>query len=244
MTAVWNDDVLESYTAHRSNGPVGAVEPFLRDLAGRGFNPKHILDVGANVGNWSKSASLVFPAAKISMVEPQHSLTDSLNELCQELPQARLFPVAAGAEASRRDLFLRAEDPSSTFCDVGEYGEPLGVQSTEIIPLDSLLDLPDFPGPDLVKIDVEGFEMEVFKGAQKIISTAEMLVVEVSFFKWYPMTPRFVDVITYLDERGLDVYDFCWFLRRPLDGALGISDVCFVRRDSPLRANHRWAAAE
>ncbi len=238
-----DEDALESYVRHRSGGtPAEAVRSFLETLKGRGFAPGHILDVGANVGLWSRAAAAVFPAAKISMFEPQQALRATLDQVARELPDASAYLVAAGAEPARRLLAVREDHPSSTFCDVGDYGKPAGYQDTEIIPLDSLLGTPDFPRPDLVKIDVEGFELEVFKGAREVICGAEILIIECSFFQWYPMTPRFVDIVTVLDGLGFDVYDFCWFLRRPLDNALGIADVCFARRDSALRASHRWSA--
>lgn len=219
-----------------------AVRSFLEILKERGFAPGHILDVGANVGLWSRAAAAVFPRAKISMLEPQQALRAALQQVAQELPDARAYSVAAGAEPGHRLLALRQDHPSSTFCDVGDYGMPIGYQDTEIIALDSLLGSPDFPPPDLVKVDVEGFELEVIKGAHEVISGAEILIIECSFFQWYPMTPRFADIVSVLAGLGFDVYDFCWFLRRPLDDALGIADVCFARRDSALRANHRWAA--
>jgi FkbM family methyltransferase len=234
-------DSLELYANHREQGPVGSAKPFLQDIKRRGFDPAHILDVGANVGNWTKTAHDVFPSARITMMEPQEHLAGPLTDLCREIPELQLRRVAAGARFEQLDLAVREEDPSSTFCDVGDYGDPVRMQPTTVIPLDSLLDEPDFPPPALVKIDTEGFEMEVFKGAERTLASAEVLVVEVSFFQWYPKTPQFVDVVSYLAPRGFSVYDFCWFIRRPLDGALGIVDVCFVNDKSPLRASHRWA---
>jgi FkbM family methyltransferase len=243
LPVIGDEDALESYVRHRSGGsPAGAVRSFLETLRERGVRPGHILDVGANVGLWSRAAADVFPRARISMIEPQQAVQAELRQTASELPDARVFPVAAGAAAERRRMALREDHPSSTFCDVGSYGEPAGYQDTEIIALDSLLGTPDFPRPDLVKIDVEGFELEVFKGAPAVLAGAEILIIECSFFQWYPMTPRFADIVSGLDQLGFEVYDFCWFLRRPLDDALGIADVCFARRDSPLRSNHRWSA--
>lgn len=241
MTTI-EGDALERYGDDRGTEPIGRVETFLHSVRSRGFAPRHILDVGANVGAWTRSAASVYPEAEITMVEPQEHLVAPLTQLCQELPHVNLRPVAAGSRFEQRDLAVRAEDPSSTFCDVGDYGEPVRLQRTSIVPLDSFLDDPGFVPPELVKIDVEGFEMEVFGGAERTLAGAEMLIIETSFFQWYPMTPRFSEIVSYLAPRGFEVYDFCWFLRRPLDAALGITDTCFVRSDSPLRATHRWTA--
>ena len=233
-------DSVDLEPSHPGCGLIASPERFLREIKARGFSPSHILDVGANVGGWSAVARDVFPDAAITMIEPQEHLAETLSTLCHRLGRAVFHPVAAGARFEQRDLHIRAEDPSSTFCDVGEYGDPVRLQPTTIVPLDSLLERADITPAELIKVDTEGFEMEVFAGAQKLLSHAEVLVVEVSLYQWYPMTPRFVDVVSYLAERGFAVYDFCGFLRRPLDGALGITDVCFVREDSPLRASHRW----
>src|SRR6266436_4167158 len=80
--------------------------------------------------------------------------------------------------------------------------------------------------PDLVKLDVQGFELEALKGATQLFGRTEVFIME---------TPVFHEVVQFMADRGYLTYDFPGFLRRPRDGALGQCGVCFVRENSPLR---------
>jgi hypothetical protein len=60
----------------------------------------------------------------------------------------------------------------------------------------------------------------------------------------FEMARRTDDVIRYMTERGFAIYDIVGAAYRPLDGALARLDVVFVRDDSPLRAEHRYATDE
>jgi len=52
--------------------------------------------------------------------------------------------------------------------------------------------------------------------------------------------PVFSDVINFMLARDYVVYDFAGFLRRPLDGALGQCDICFVKKNGFLRKSNDW----
>ena len=96
------------------------------------------------------------------------------------------------------------------------------------------------PPPELVKIDVEGLELDVLEGARTFLGSTELFIVEVSFFRWSSRWPSIVDVVRYFAERGYVPYDLSWFLRRPLDGALGLADMAFALEDGFLRSRREW----
>jgi hypothetical protein len=94
--------------------------------------------------------------------------------------------------------------------------------------------------PDLIKIDVQGFELEVLQGCQSCFGFTELFIIEVSFFKTHPERPVFLDVANFMDGKGYVVYDFADLKHRPFDGALGQADVCFVKRDGVFTRHKRW----
>jgi hypothetical protein len=111
-----------------------------------------------------------------------------------------------------------------------------------VVTVDSLFEGPDAPPlPELVKVDAEGYEPEVLAGAERILAHAEVVVLEAALFTFRPGQPTLVDLVHLMDEHGFRPYDLPWFLRRPLDGALGLADVAFARRDGRLRRDKRWA---
>ena len=78
--------------------------------------------------------------------------------------------------------------------------------------------------------------------AEKVLAHAEVIIVEVSLFAFRdgPGMPVFPEVLNFMLERKYALYDFPGFLRRPLDGALGQCDVCFVKRNGFLRKSNNW----
>jgi Methyltransferase FkbM domain len=97
--------------------------------------------------------------------------------------------------------------------------------------------------PELIKLDIQGFELEALKGGSKTFGYTEVYILEVSLFPFsdLPGMPIISDVINFMLERNYVVYDFAGFLRRPLDGALGQCDICFVKRNGFLRSSIAWS---
>jgi hypothetical protein len=58
-----------------------ATEDVLKALKQRAFNPQLIIDAGANVGDWTRFARTLFPAAECHMIEPQPACRDRLADL-------------------------------------------------------------------------------------------------------------------------------------------------------------------
>ena len=66
------------------------------------------------------------------------------------------------------------------------------------------------------------------------------LILEVSLFEFMAGQPVAREVITFMGDRGYEIYDVPGFLRRPFDGALGQMDLAFVRTQGVLRSKHDW----
>jgi hypothetical protein len=94
----------------------------------------------------------------------------------------------------------------------------------------------------LIKVDVEGLELEVLEGAGRLLQSRalELIMIEASFFASKPTHPTIYDIFVYMAQHDYHAYDFTWFCRRPSDGALGLTEIVFVSKESPLRASIRW----
>lgn len=95
--------------------------------------------------------------------------------------------------------------------------------------------------PEFLKLDVQGYELEVLKGAVGSLSSIQVILAEVNFLEIYEQVPLFGDFVSWLSERGWVAYDICSLIRRPLDRALWQADMLFVPLDSPLRQDKRYA---
>ena len=145
----------------------------------RGAN---VIDVGANLGyNAVYAARRVGPTGRVLAIEPaadnlailrENIATNGLNNIVVQ-------PVAAGHGHEVRDFFLRGDVSAvNSLFPQSMYGVVTGVEQVRTAPLDDLVDI----APDLVKIDVEGAELEVLAGMRRLLGRhAFPMIVE-----WHP----------------------------------------------------------
>jgi FkbM family methyltransferase len=197
-----------------------------------GFSPTHVLDVGANHGNWTRSALKFFPAAQFTLLEPQ----DHLKVHIQDLVRAgmKISWVNAGASDSTGTLpfHLSHRDDSSTF--LAENGNSSQAVPVKVWALDDLLAEYKLPVPELVKIDAEGFDLKVLRGASRLLGKTEVFLVEAAVL--CPFENSVAAAIQFMAERGYALMDITEINRSPKDNVLWLTELAFLRRDSKLLA--------
>jgi FkbM family methyltransferase len=230
---------------HRLAGtrrPIGDMACFLSDVAQRGFRPRSILDVGANEGVWTRKAFAVFPDASFLMIEPQHEMKPLLEAVSRDIHRARWVQAGAGAQAGELTLTIWEDLQGSSLLPGKEDHVGAERRTVPIVTIDSLYaGGTDFP--DLVKLDIQGFELEALRGAQTLFGRTELFVLEVSLYEFMPRCPVVSEVVAFMAQRGYEVYDFPGFVRRPFDGALGQIDIAFSRVGGSLRSSTQWDPA-
>lgn len=220
---------------------------FLEDLLSRGLNAKYILDVGAHFSGWSREAKLVFPDAIFYLVEPLTEMESELKQFCDDFPGSKYFLTGVGPKEDKYYLTILADSLAGANCmyQENEYFKSHDWQrEIQITTINSLLEKHKIEIPELVKLDIQGFELEALKGASFLFGKTEVFILEVSLFSFVESMPIFSEVIRFMADKGYEVYDFPGFYHRPFDGALGQVDVCFVKRGGLLRASNAWIKPE
>lgn len=114
------------------------------------------------------------------------------------------------------------------------------VETRRLRKLDTLL--VDIEPPGLLKIDAQGYEMQIMKGAVKVLPAFEAVVLEVATIEINEGAPVLHDVVGFMKAAGFVAYDILEIHRRPLDNALNQVDIMFVREQSTLMADKRHFA--
>ncbi len=214
---------------------IGNITSFLQDVKARGFYPKFVLDVGASDGSWSQIAKSEFPDASFLLLEPRPYLQNKLESFCQKYPKSHFKMVAAGAAAG--SVKMTDWDTASTLLPVPANGA--SVFEVPVVTCDELFQADS--APDLVKLDVEGFEIEVLRGAASLFGKTELFIIEVGMDRYGTPRPMAYEVINFMASRDYHIYDIPGFIRRPCDGAVGLMDICFAFDGGLLRRNsHKW----
>ena len=104
---------------HTTRFPKGDLVSFFLNLADRGFRPKHILDIGANRGKWSREAYRVFPECSFTLVEPQIEMKPKLDAFCRVCPNAKWINAGAGAQDGVLPFTVVPDTVSSSFAYPG-----------------------------------------------------------------------------------------------------------------------------
>lgn len=212
------------------------MKKFLTHIKSLGFLPTRILDVGAHKASWSQLAKSVFPDAQFCLIDPLVELEHNLKAFCDSTKNSSYYLAAAGANEEKITICFNPDKLDGTSCIPIE-----GTQQREVkkIKLDNL----PFRNPELVKLDVQGFELEALKGFENTMASPnkpQMFILEVSLFHFEPTMPDFFEVVYFMKQRGYVVYDFAGFLLRPFDNALGQCDICFVLENGIFKTNNYW----
>ncbi len=209
----------------------------LENLYKNGFRPTKIIDVGAFEGEWTKEVSSIFDEASFLMIEAQSSKEDKLKLMKSNKIDYRISLL--GPLSGQKAKFYINETVSSALPE----SEKENQEYVEIpmYTLDEILAEKLFTNADFLKLDVQGYELEVLKGASNVLRNVEVVLMEVSLIEINNGAPLIKDVINFMDERGFVCYDICSMIRRPLDRALWQTDLIFVKKNSKLVASKKYS---
>lgn len=213
-------------SVNRDWGPRGFASAFER-LARHGIRAEQIVDVGAASGKWTLECLRVFPDSRYLCVDPLEENRKYLDAIAKLNPNISIWIGALGSRAGLA-AFHEHGDQSSFFPSQYSYDGTL--RHVGVRTLDSFLDTAALDPPDLIKLDVQGYEMEVLRGAGRCLQKSQVLLVEVSYRQIYQGSPLAHDVIAFLGDAGFRIYDICSYVQRPSDGELCQSDIVFVRQ--------------
>ncbi len=217
-----------------NNSSHARTDPFFECLVKLGFKPKHIVDVGANRGNWTRTALKYFPDAYFSMFEPQEEMRREVADLTRN-ERVKFYCMGAGPINSTMKLTVHSRDDSFTFALDEEQASKLGFQQIEapVVSLDDFLPKTSLPPPDVLKIDAEGWDLQVLDGATRTLLSCEVVLLEAAVMSKI-FTNRIDVVIAAMKENGYVVFDITDLNRTSFQNALWLVEIAFVKQNGML----------
>jgi FkbM family methyltransferase len=163
-----------------------------------------VIDVGANKGQFAVYARVRWPQARLICFEPLPEAQAKLRRVTRG--HVEIHNCAAGAAPGEGRMHLATRSDSSSLLALGArqkaiYGmeESGALLAVAIERLDTCLTLP-LPPPTLLKIDVQGFELEVLKGATALLPHIDAIYVEASYVELYEGQALHEEIERYLTE--------------------------------------------
>lgn len=222
------------------------MEGLLRTMRVNGLQPGGIIDIGANAGDWSRMARSVFPGVPLLMVDGNPEMAHTIRATAAECGAPAAAVSALLGPDVRSDVpFHVLGTGSGVLPELTTFSRE--VRHLPMTTLDRVVgDAAQAPvrAPLLMKLDVQGFELEVLRGGARTLGMAEVVILETSVLPYNEGAPAFEDVVAFMRGAGFSVSDFCGQFRRETDHALYITDVAFVRTDSALRAPKKFWLTE
>lgn len=204
-------------------------------LRRQGFSPNGIIDIGADVGNWTLQVKAAFPAAPVLMVEARETQRKKLEEVSKMQKNVEFEIALLGAEPRNDVEFFVLNTGSSIYNE--RSNAPRSSTRLPMLMLDELVARHDRLKPPLfLKLDVQGAELDVLQGGRNALSLAELVQLEVPFASYNEGAPTAAQVLAFMDSRGFVLFDVVGFVRYGDD--LLQADFLFARKDSKLRPDH------
>jgi FkbM family methyltransferase len=221
---------LQSTPAKELRGPLIESLELLELLPRR---PQVIYDVGANTGRWTLLAKSVYPQAEVFAFEPLDDHCREFLRITSNLQGVTLHQVALGSVPGQFDMQIPNKSdaasllPMTLSCqDIFNLKFERSV-TVAVERLDDYARARQLPPPDLIKMDVQGFECEVLNGASNTVKNAMAVITEASFREVYKGQCRFDQLVSLLAQGGLFAHAFG--LGTPVGKPLMQCDALFLR---------------
>jgi FkbM family methyltransferase len=147
-----------------------------------------LFDVGANIGDFSLELRRFFPTAEIYVFEPVKTTFDVLTATTNE-HEIKLHNIGFSDKTGTGELFNTINKSNNTiasaykdvFAEVFEIEDELRVIEFTMDTIDNFCHLNNITNIDFLKIDVEGHELSVIRGASNLLLTDSIKIIQFEF---------------------------------------------------------------
>lgn len=174
-----------------------------------GLSCMHVVDIGANRGQFALIARKCFPKARIDSYEPLIEPSSIYRFIFKKDQHVYLHHCAIGPKVSKGSIHVSEHDDSSSLLPISSLQEAMfpgtaekETRSVDICPLEETLSAEDIRDPALLKLDVQGYELQALQGCESLLHRFCYVYVECSFVELYVGQNFANDVVAWLSGRS------------------------------------------
>ncbi len=178
-----------------------------------------IADVGGGTATTATLFSKHLPNQDIYIFEPIKTSFQEIEKATARTNRWQLINKAVGSQIGTTEINISERITASSLLEMdanigGVYGDMLKTQRKETIEITTLdATLPTNKAVDILKMDVQGFEMEVIKGAENTLLRTKIIVLEINNHDGYRGGPTYFEIDAYLRLRNFQLFDLLPNLR-------------------------------
>jgi len=199
-----------------------------------------IIDIGANRGEWTRQLLSLFPEASVLMIEanPRHfAALASVN---------KPFQIALLADVEKTVPYYTAPHTQGTgdsmYRENTFHYDNSEVTMYNTRTLDQVLGEGDRRPISIMKLDVQGAELDVLNGGLRALDRTGALIVETAMFDYNSGGPTFAQVVAFMDKKDFAVIDIIELIEMPCRLTSHV-DLLFAKRGGYLYSYYTNAIA-
>ena len=197
------------------------------------IDPKYILDIGCGHGEWFLKCNKFFPKAKYMLFDANKSNEKKLFILKNKY-QNLSYKICLLSDSVKNLKFFNMGYGSSVYEEKTNFTREVE-QITSSTLKNELIRLNLDTSNNIIKLDVQGSEIDILRGLDRDIGLFEIIILETSVKEYNKGSPLFIDVINFMNEKNYSFYDVYDLKRLGLNKSFLVQfDAVFVRKNSSL----------
>jgi FkbM family methyltransferase len=173
-----------------------------------------ILDVGGGTATTASLFSKAFPKHKLYIFEPIPTNFNEIEQSKNRTEKWQLINKAVGSKVGETEMHIASRITASSLLDLnpekvdGLYADALTEKTTLPIKITTIEhEIPHNAPVDILKMDVQGYEMEVLKGCGTVLKNIKLIVLEINNHDGFKNAPTYFEIDEFMRENNFELND-------------------------------------
>lgn len=209
----------------------GELKTLFSVIAKLGFVPHNVIDIGSNIGEWTTTWIQEYPRSRVLMIDGNEAYVPIYDKMVNK--RIRYY-IGIMTDTNSRALWFEnnaAATGASIFQEVTPIYKNVVPKYRNTTTLDALCFKLYCGKVDVLKIDAQGAELSVLRGAFRVLQNVKVILMEMPFLGQYNKgAPGFAEYVSFMDSIGFVPFDITEIHRRTKYDILLQVDVVYVKK--------------